>query len=82
MIIKAQVDAVNPAIWYLFNIVFIAGIQLGLLLLISTPAYIQLLVSNMQMEMSWVDRIFPRALVGLVLIEGLADHQQWGSYFH
>jgi steroid 5-alpha reductase family enzyme len=78
MIIKAQVDAVNPALWYLFNIVFIAAIQLGLLLLISTPVYIHLLVSNLQMEISWWDRVFSRALIGLVLIEALADQQQWG----
>jgi hypothetical protein len=82
MIIKSQVDAVNPAIWYLFNIVFIAAMQLGLLLLISTPAYIQLLVTSMGMEFSTVDKLFPRALVGLVLIEGLADHQQWSLYSH
>ncbi|OBT78423.1 hypothetical protein VF21_02139 [Pseudogymnoascus sp. 05NY08] len=78
MIIKKKVDSWSPAIWHVFNIIFIAGMQLGLLLLISTPAYIQLLVSNMEMPMSKVDTLFPRVLCGLVLIEALADHQQWG----
>ncbi|KFX94819.1 hypothetical protein O988_06129 [Pseudogymnoascus sp. VKM F-3808] len=77
MIIKKDVDSWSPAIWPLFNIIFIAGMQLTLLLLFSAPAYIQLLVSNMGMEISKVDTIFPRVLVGLVLIEALADHQQW-----
>ncbi|OAF57919.1 hypothetical protein VC83_05268 [Pseudogymnoascus destructans] len=77
MIIKKKVNSWSTAIWPVFNIIFIAGMQLGLLLLISTPAYIQLLVSNMEMPISKVDTLFPRALVGLVLIEALADHQQW-----
>src|SRR5690349_14086249 len=81
MIVKAKIDSVNPAIWYIFNLVFIAATQLSLLLLISTPAYIQLVVTNMGMEISKVDTIFPRILLALVLIEGLADHQQWGLYF-
>ncbi|OBT54368.1 hypothetical protein VE04_05510 [Pseudogymnoascus sp. 24MN13] len=77
MVIKKVVDSYSKAIWPVFNIIFIAGMQLSLLLLISTPAYIQLLVSNMEMPMSKVDTLFPRALGGLVLIEALADHQQW-----
>lgn len=82
MIIKKKVDSWSKALWPVFNIIFIAGMQLGLLLLISTPAYIQLLVSNMEMPISKVDTLFPRALVGLVLIEALADHQQWSLYSH
>lgn len=80
MIIKKQVDGWSPAIWPVFNIIFIAGMQLTLLFLIAAPAYIQLLVTNMGMGISWVDTLFPRALVGLVLIEALADHQQWSLY--
>lgn len=80
MIIKKKVDSWSPAIWPIFNIIFIAGMQISLLLLISAPAYIQLLVTNMGMEISRVDTLFPRALVGLVLIEALADHQQWSLY--
>lgn len=82
MVIKKVVDSYSKAIWPVFNIIFIAGMQLSLLLLISTPAYIQLLVSNMEMPMSKVDTLFPRALGGLVLIEALADHQQWSLYSH
>lgn len=80
MIVKRKVDSWSPAIWPLFNIVFIAGSQLILLFLIAAPAYIQLLVSNMGMGISKVDTFFPRALVGFVLIEALADHQQWSLY--
>lgn len=82
MIVKTYVDSWSPVIWPVFNIIFIAGMQLSLLLLISTPAYIQLLVTNMGMGISKVDTLFPRALVGLVLIEALADHQQWSLYSH
>lgn len=82
MIIKKQVDSWNLALWPVFNIIFIAGMQLSLLFLISAPAYIQLLVTNMGMGISRVDTLFPRVLVGLVLIEALADHQQWSLYFH
>ncbi|KFY22822.1 hypothetical protein V493_06302 [Pseudogymnoascus sp. VKM F-4281 (FW-2241)] len=82
MIVKKKVDTWSPVIWPLFNIIFIAGMQLTLLLLISAPAYIQLLVTNMGMGISKVDTLFPRALVGLVMIEALADHQQWSLFPH
>lgn len=82
MVIKKVVDSWSRAIWPVFNIIFIAGMQLTLLLLIAAPAYVQLLVTNMGMEISKVDTIFPRVLVGLVLIEALADHQQWSLCSH
>jgi steroid 5-alpha reductase family enzyme len=49
-----------------------------LLFLITTPAYILMLVSHADSgKMNLPDIIFSRVLMGLVLIEFFADQQQW-----
>jgi F0F1-type ATP synthase beta subunit len=48
--------------------------------LISTPAYVMLLVSRFSESMTTADTIFARILMGLVMVEFFADQQQWGKY--
>jgi steroid 5-alpha reductase family enzyme len=68
----------NPALFFLFNVTFISFAQNALLCLITTPTYIMLLVSRINDTMDIVDILFARALMVLILIEFLADQQQWG----
>lgn len=75
MILKSKMNSVQ---WFFFNIVFIATMQSALLFIISTPAYILLLVTKLGLPLSKVDTITPRAIIAFILIETLADHQQWG----
>lgn len=74
-LVKAQVN--NEGIWFFFNLFFIAIAQSILLFLISTPAYILLLVTKHGMPMTKIDSIFPRVVIALVLLEFMADQQQW-----
>lgn len=57
------------------------GSQL-LVFLITTPVYIELLVSRLAQErMNLADIVFHRALFVLILIEFVADQQQWSKYY-
>lgn len=75
MIVKGYVN--NEAIWKVFNLTFIAIAQMVLLFLISCPAYILLLSTKQGMAMHTVDTVASRLIVGLVLLEFMADQQQW-----
>jgi len=56
------------------------GSQL-LLFLLTTPVYVELLVSRLTQErMNLTDIVFHRALFVLILIEFVADQQQWSKY--
>lgn len=61
------------------DLVFIAFIQNLLLLAVATPAYILLLVSRVPgvPEMTTADTMFSRGLVVVLILEALADQQQW-----
>jgi hypothetical protein len=60
-------------------VVFISFAQNILLFLISTPTYILLLVEKLGVDIARMDNVFPRILLGLVLVEFFADQQQWGT---
>jgi hypothetical protein len=76
---KTVKSSMSPALWFIFNIVFIAGAQSVLLFLITTPAYILLLATKMGMPLATIDTVFPRAFIALILMAFMADQQQWSQ---
>jgi steroid 5-alpha reductase family enzyme len=62
--------------WVLFNLFFISLYQMGLILMMTLPA----LKSLGGKPLSWVDYLLAGLLVGLVVVETIADQQQWN--FH
>jgi len=72
---------ISPALFFVFNVVFISLAQNILLFLVSTPTYVMLLVSRFNGTMGTADIIFARILMGLILVEFLADQQQWSEYY-
>jgi steroid 5-alpha reductase family enzyme len=63
----------------IFNLGFIALFQNLVLVVITTPGYILLLASRLPGATGndLIDTIFSRSLVVVLLIEALADQQQW-----
>jgi len=59
--------------WILFNLLFISVYQMGLVLLITLPA----LKGMNGNPITWVDFILAGMMVALVVIEAVADQQQW-----
>lgn len=62
--------------WFLFNLFFISFYQMGLILLFTLPA----LKSMNGRPLTWIDFLLAGLLVGFVIIETIADQQQWN--FH
>jgi steroid 5-alpha reductase family enzyme len=71
---------ISPPLFFLFNVTFISLAQSILLFLISTPTYVMLLTARIDDEMSSVDIMIARLLMGLIMVEFFADQQQWGKY--
>jgi hypothetical protein len=71
---------ISAPLFFAFNVVFISLSQSLLLFAITTPAYVLLLASRLEDNMATVDTVFPRVLMGLVLLEFFADQQQWGTF--
>jgi hypothetical protein len=72
---------VPPGLFFAFNILFISLAQSILLFLVTTPAYVFLLVERLDEPFGAFDNTFPKILLGLVLVEWFADKQQWGMFF-
>ncbi len=62
--------------WMLFNLLFISFYQMGLILLITLPA----LRSMGGGTLSWFDGIIAVLLFGFIVIETVADQQQWNYH--
>jgi steroid 5-alpha reductase family enzyme len=60
--------------WVLFNLFFISGYQMGLILLFTLPA---LKAMNSAIPLGAMDYILSALLIGFVLMEFIADHQQF-----
>lgn len=60
--------------WFLFNLFFISGYQMGLILLFTLPA---LKVMGSDVPLGIFDWILAGLLVGFVVMEFIADHQQY-----
>ena len=62
--------------WMLFNLLFISLYQMGLILLMTLPAVRSVDGS----PLGWVDYLLAGLLLAVVLIETIADQQQWNYH--
>ncbi len=62
--------------WVLFNLLFISLYQMGLILLMTLPAVRSLGGS----PLGWADYLLAALIVGLVVMETVADQQQWNYH--
>jgi steroid 5-alpha reductase family enzyme len=62
--------------WTLFNLLFISLYQMGLILLITLPS----LRSIGGGSLSWFDGIVAALLLGFIVVETVADQQQWNYH--
>lgn len=62
--------------WVVFNLLFISLYQMGLILLITLPAVRGIGGS----PLSWIDYVVAAVILGFILIETLADQQQWNYH--
>lgn len=60
--------------WHLFNFAFISGYQMGLILLFTLPA---LKSMGSTTPLIWVDYLLAAIMIGFVVIEFIADQQQY-----
>ena len=62
--------------WMLFNLFFISLYQMGLILLFTLPA-----VRSMDgLPLSWPDYLLATLIIFLIVIESIADQQQWNYH--
>lgn len=66
-------------VFHIFNWTFISFIQSILLFSLTAPVYIILLSSRFEPEVTLSDAGYLAAELGLILVEVLADQQQWGK---
>jgi len=62
--------------WVLFNLLFISFYQMGLVMLMTLPAVRSLGGS----PLGWVDYLLAALLLGIVVVETVADQQQWNYH--
>lgn len=75
-IVRARVN--NTFLFTIFNFVFIAAIQSALLLLITAPTYVFVILAYQGPEVFDIpDLAFSRGIFFFIIIEFLADQQQW-----
>ncbi|GAB4822783.1 hypothetical protein N2152v2_009829 [Parachlorella kessleri] len=72
-IVRSQVPRV---LFEVFALVFIAFIQNVLLLAITAPAYVAW-QRRAQAPLNWLDAVAGLLVAGFILMEGIADQQQW-----
>ncbi|MBE2247039.1 MAG: DUF1295 domain-containing protein [Candidatus Competibacteraceae bacterium] len=65
----------GPVRWGLFNLIFISFYQQGLILLFSLPALVAL--KSAGTPLSIFDYIIAAVMLGFIIIETIADQQQW-----
>ncbi|AEO69383.1 9d23210c-931c-45a8-ba22-c93769e938b8 [Thermothielavioides terrestris] len=68
---------IPKALFHVFNWTFISFIQSILLFLIAAPVYPILLASTIEPDLTSADLAYLAVELGLILIEHLADEQQW-----
>lgn len=72
-VLRAKPEFQAPWRWIAFNLFFISLYQMGLILLFTLP----ILKSMAGEPLGWVDLVLALLFVALVMIETLADQQQW-----
>lgn len=65
----------NKAIWFFFNLFFICAYQMTLIFLFTLPILTGL--SENAPDLFWADYLLAALLIGFVIIETIADQQQW-----
>lgn len=75
-VLRAKPELAAKWRWILFNLFFISLYQMGLILLITLPAVRSLNGS----PLGWVDYLLAALILGIVLIETVADQQQWNYH--
>ena len=75
-VLRAKPELAAKWRWVLFNLLFISLYQMGLILLITLPAVRSLGGS----PLGWVDYLFAALILGIVIIETVADQQQWNYH--
>ncbi|KAJ9154881.1 DUF1295-domain-containing protein [Pleurostoma richardsiae] len=64
-------------LFHIFNLTFISFIQSVLLFALAAPAYLLLLSTQFEKELSHADIAFVAVELGLILTEWFSDQQQW-----
>jgi steroid 5-alpha reductase family enzyme len=75
-VLRAKPELTAKWRWLLFNLFFISLYQMGLILLITLPAVRSLNGS----PLGWVDYLLAALILGTVVIETIADQQQWNYH--
>jgi steroid 5-alpha reductase family enzyme len=75
-VLRAKPEFSHPVVWILFNLFFISLYQMGLILLFSLP----ILKCIDGAALCWIDYLLAIMILGLIIIETIADQQQWS--FH
>ena len=65
----------NKAVWFLFNVFFICGYQMTLIYLFTLPILTGL--SEAAPALMWADYLLAAIFIGFVVIEFIADQQQY-----
>lgn len=75
-VLKARPEFAARWRWVLFNLLFISLYQMGLILLFTLPAVRSIDGS----PLGWADYLLAFLLISLVVIETIADQQQWNYH--
>lgn len=72
---------VPPAVFFVFNISFICFYQNILLVLLVVPLYVVQQTAHIEPNpLNWIDLIAIVGLIGCLVLETVADNQQWAFY--
>jgi len=75
-VLRAKPELAGRWRWVIFNLLFISYYQMGLILLFTLPA----VRSINGMPLGWADYILATLLVLLIVMETVADQQQWNYH--
>jgi steroid 5-alpha reductase family enzyme len=75
-VVKAKPEFAAKWRWLVFNLLFISFYQMGLILLFTLPA-----VRSMDgLPLGWADYLLAALIIALIVVETLADQQQWNYH--
>jgi len=75
-VVRAKPEFAVKWRWLVFNLLFISLYQMGLILLFTLPA-----VRSMDgLPLGWTDYLLAALLISLIVVETIADQQQWNYH--
>jgi len=75
-VVKAKPEFAAKWRWLVFNLLFISFYQMGLILLFTLPA-----VRSMDgLPLGWADYLLAALIIALIVVETVADQQQWNYH--